>query len=103
MGHLLTAIGVVPDQLMADITEEAKKVRKTQSKYAWLLDKSNPERDGDVTINLHYRRVEADSDTAVLIDTPGDRRFTRTLIAGLSQADCVLCTHPKSHRSLADP
>jgi elongation factor 1-alpha len=90
VGHLLYLLGQVDDRKMKEIEEEAKKMGKESSKFAWILDTYKEERERDMTIDLSFYKIETKKYVFTLIDCPGHRDFVKNMVTGTSQADCAI-------------
>ncbi|BCR92814.1 translation elongation factor EF-1 alpha [Aspergillus chevalieri] len=60
------------------------------SKYAWILDNLETERDSGDTTDVSLEKFETDENVVTLIDCPGRRAYTKNMIAGAVAADCAL-------------
>ena len=57
----------------------------------WVCDKTNNERhQAHGSIDEHILKLETDESLMVLIDTPGDKRYSKNMIRGLAMADAAV-------------
>ena len=64
--------------------------RRSNFKYAWLVDELKNERDRGITLDVKVRNFTADGRNYTIIDTPGHREYTKKMIAGVQSADAAV-------------
>ena len=90
IGHLLYNTGNIDQNYFITIQNVSYECGIGSYKYSWLVNKIKDERDRCKTQNYHINKFETEKYDFNLIDLPGDFKYRKNMIKGLSLAEAAV-------------
>ncbi len=92
IGRLLYDCNAIPDDQMAVLKTESKRIGTTGSELdlALLVDGLTAEREQGITIDVAYRYFSTPLRSFIVADTPGHEQYTRNMATGASVSDLAV-------------
>jgi elongation factor 1-alpha len=87
VGFLLRQLNVISASEMKEIVEDAKRHKREDLTYAYILQRLPEERKRGITMVPYHYSFPTDKYDFTVIDCPGHKDFTRSMIIGTTQAD----------------
>jgi elongation factor 1-alpha len=72
-GRLLHLTGAVSNSELDKLATQSAELGKPSFKYAWIVNKSNEERERGITIRIYHNRLETSKHIVNMINVPGHR------------------------------
>jgi elongation factor 1-alpha len=93
-GHLAYRCGGISREAFEKGEKGAADAGFPRAKYVWLMLRESAEKVYGSTINISHAQFETPSHIFTLIDTPGNRKYLKNMITGISQGDCAVLVVP---------
>ncbi len=92
IGRLLYDSNAIPDDQMAVLESESKRIGTTGGELdlALLVDGLTAEREQGITIDVAYRYFSTPLRSFIVADTPGHEQYTRNMATGASVSDLAV-------------
>ena len=81
---------VLTDQLHNLVNAKSSRASENEIDFSFLTDGLESEREQGITIDVAYRYFSTKNKKFIIADCPGHTQYTRNMITGASNADCVI-------------
>ena len=81
---------VLTDQLHNLVNAKSSRASENEIDFSFLTDGLESEREQGITIDVAYRYFSTKNNKFIIADCPGHTQYTRNMITGASNADCVI-------------
>ena len=81
---------VLSDQLNNLVNAKSSRASDNEIDFSFLTDGLESEREQGITIDVAYRYFSTKKNKFIIADCPGHTQYTRNMITGASNADCVV-------------
>ncbi|OGE46990.1 hypothetical protein PENARI_c079G10065 [Penicillium arizonense] len=89
-GRLMLECGGTDNDTIAGLEQAASETGQESSKYAWVFDTLQAERQRGCSFSLTSHQLETPNRRITLTDTPGHRGYVKTMISGIPGGECAL-------------